>query len=63
MFSCVDPILTIAACLSYRSPFVTPFGRMEEADEKKKQYTADQSDHLAMLRCYEVNSFVVLVVN
>eukprot|EP00039_Didymoeca_costata_P003149 m.65483 g.65483 ORF g.65483 m.65483 type:complete len:1368 (+) comp11739_c0_seq1:318-4421(+) len=53
MFSCVDPILTIAACLSYRSPFVTPFGRMEEADEKKKQYTADQSDHLAMLRCYE----------
>ena len=24
MFSCLDPILTIAACLSYKDPFIVP---------------------------------------
>lgn len=29
ILGCLDPILTIAACLSYKSPFSYPFGRQE----------------------------------
>ena len=31
MFRCVDPVLTIAACLSYRSPFFAPLDKRDEA--------------------------------
>lgn len=38
LLRCLDPILTIAACLSYRSPFVSPFENREEADEAKRRF-------------------------
>ena len=53
IFRCLDSALTIAAALSYRSPFVAPFGKREEAQKKKVQFSIRNSDHLAMLRAYQ----------
>ena len=55
MFNCLDPVLTMAACLSYRSPFVAPFDKLEEANLKKETFClhGESSDHLAMLRAYQ----------
>mgnify|MGYP002385190900 CR=1 FL=1 len=33
VFQCLDPILTIAACLSEKSPFLTPMDKRDEAME------------------------------
>ena len=33
IFRCLDPVLTIAAGLSYKDPFVTPFSCREQADQ------------------------------
>ncbi|XP_053396236.1 putative ATP-dependent RNA helicase DHX57 [Mercenaria mercenaria] len=52
IFRCLDPALTIAACLSFKSPFVTPFGKKHEATEKKLEFAAGNSDHLTMLNAY-----------
>jgi len=32
-YRCVDPVLTIAATLSYRDPFLTPVKKRAEADK------------------------------
>ena len=37
VFQCLDPVLTIAAGLSLRSPFVAPMDKRDEADEAKKR--------------------------
>ncbi|KAL4238484.1 ATP-dependent RNA helicase [Mactra antiquata] len=52
IFRCLDPALTIAACLSFKSPFVSPFGKKVEATEKKLTFAAGNSDHLTMLNAY-----------
>nr|CAD7198290.1 unnamed protein product [Timema douglasi] len=54
IFCCVDSALTIAACLSHRSPFVSPIGHRDLADAKKKQMAVSNSDHLTMLEAYKV---------
>lgn len=47
IFSCINPILTIAACLSYKDPFVVPLGKEMEADLKRKQFSHGiNSDHI-----------------
>ncbi|KAJ8972925.1 hypothetical protein NQ317_014875 [Molorchus minor] len=38
IFGCVDAALTMAACLSYKNPFVAPFGKREEANWKKQSF-------------------------
>ena len=38
VFRCLDPALTIAAALSSKSPFVTPLGMEEEADNAKSSF-------------------------
>lgn len=38
MFRCLDPVLTIAACLSFKSPFVRPFGKEAEADAAREGF-------------------------
>ncbi len=53
VFRCLDSALTIAASLSYRSPFLSPFGKREEADRRKRTFAARNSDHLAALRAYQ----------
>lgn len=52
IFRCLDSALTIAACLSFKSPFVAPFGKKHEATEKKLEFAAGNSDHLTMLNAY-----------
>ena len=54
IFKCLDSALTIAACLSYRSPFLSPFDKRNEARKKKLEFSARHSDHLTVLRAYRV---------
>jgi hypothetical protein len=44
--------LTIAATLSYRSPFLAPIAMRDEANACKMQFALAQSDHLTTLRAY-----------
>ena len=42
------------AGLSFRSPFVAPFEKREEADKARKAFAAgNRSDHLTLLKAYE----------
>ncbi|CAG4996985.1 unnamed protein product [Parnassius apollo] len=52
IFCCVDSALTIAACLSHKSPFVAPFGKKSEADAKRREFACSNSDQLTTLRAY-----------
>ncbi|XP_069688827.1 putative ATP-dependent RNA helicase DHX57 [Periplaneta americana] len=53
IFCCVDSALTIAACLSYKSPFVAPFAKKEQADIRKKEFATANSDQLTVLKAYK----------
>lgn len=55
IFGCVDAALTMAACLSFKSPFLSPFGKREEADKKKKSFAVGYSDHITVLMAYRVS--------
>ncbi|XP_028163591.1 putative ATP-dependent RNA helicase DHX57 [Ostrinia furnacalis] len=52
IFCCVDSALTMAACLSHKSPFVAPFGKKSEADAKRREFACFNSDQLTTLRAY-----------
>jgi len=52
IFDVPDECLTIAAVLSCRSPFLSPFERRDEADAAKQQFRFGQSDHLSTLCAY-----------
>ncbi|XP_065363146.1 putative ATP-dependent RNA helicase DHX57 [Calliphora vicina] len=53
IFQCLDSILTIAACLSHKSPFVSPFNKRAEAERRKREFTLCNSDHLTCLLAYK----------
>lgn len=55
IFQCLDSVLTIAACLSHKSPFVSPFSKRNEADKKKREFAICNSDHLTCLLAYKVS--------
>ena len=48
---CLDPVLTAAACMSSRDPFIVPTGMRDEAQRARRSF-CDTSDHLAVLRAY-----------
>ena len=48
---CLDPVLTAAACMSSRDPFIVPTGMRDEAQRARRRF-CDTSDHLAVLRAY-----------
>ncbi|KAG6412147.1 hypothetical protein SASPL_124816 [Salvia splendens] len=51
IFQCLA--LTIAAALAYRSPFVLPLNRKDEAEAAKRSFAGDsRSDHIALLKAY-----------
>ncbi|XP_078039431.1 putative ATP-dependent RNA helicase DHX57 [Augochlora pura] len=52
IFCCLDSALTIAACLSHKTPFNIPFEKRHEIDAKKEFCTAN-SDHLTVLKAYK----------
>lgn len=47
IFSCFDPISTVAASLSFKSPFYTVLGKEDSCNESKRRFSKD-SDLLAM---------------
>ena len=53
MFGVTDDALTIAATLSYRSPFLSPMAKRDEADRAKMGFATAQSDHLTTLNAYK----------
>ncbi|MFT7806120.1 putative ATP-dependent RNA helicase DHX57 [Arapaima gigas] len=55
IFRCLDPALTIAASLAFKSPFVSPWDKREEANVKKLSFAVANSDHLALLQAYKVH--------
>ncbi|CAM6038869.1 unnamed protein product [Sphagnum compactum] len=64
VFGCISPVLTVAACLSHKSPFFAPEDQKDTAQRAKQALvsemtkgganiaTAQQSDHLAMAAAY-----------
>ncbi|KAG8444118.1 hypothetical protein GDO86_009340 [Hymenochirus boettgeri] len=59
IFRCLDPALTIAASLAFKSPFVCPWDKKEEANKKKQEFAIANSDHLALLQAYKTWSSVL----
>jgi HrpA-like RNA helicase len=54
VLGCLDPVLTIAAMLSTRSPFVAPLDKRDLADAAKKAFAVESgSDLMAGLRAFE----------
>ncbi|XP_015111044.1 putative ATP-dependent RNA helicase DHX57 isoform X2 [Diachasma alloeum] len=53
VFCCLDSALTIAACLSHKSPFSSPFEKRHQIDAKKKEFTTAFSDQLTTLKAYK----------
>ncbi|XP_030760965.1 putative ATP-dependent RNA helicase DHX57 isoform X2 [Sitophilus oryzae] len=53
IFGCVDAALTMAACLSNKSPFVSPFEKRDEANKKKLSFSAGYSDQITVLMAYK----------
>ncbi|KAL8162058.1 hypothetical protein V2J09_013547 [Rumex salicifolius] len=54
IFRCFDPVLTIAAGLSVRDPFLLPQDKKDLAGIAKSRFSAkDYSDHMALVRAYE----------
>uniref|UniRef100_A0A8C5PP75 Putative ATP-dependent RNA helicase DHX57 n=1 Tax=Leptobrachium leishanense TaxID=445787 RepID=A0A8C5PP75_9ANUR len=53
IFRCLDPALTIAGSLAFKSPFVCPWDKKEDANKKKQEFAIAGSDHLALLQAYK----------
>ncbi|NWV21986.1 DHX36 helicase, partial [Origma solitaria] len=53
LFCCLDPVLTIAASLSFKDPFVIPLGKEKIADARRKELSKNsKSDHLTVLNAF-----------
>ncbi|XP_036385727.1 ATP-dependent RNA helicase DHX29 [Megalops cyprinoides] len=52
IFGCLDPIATIAAAISEKSPFATPMNRKDEANLAKAALAVANSDHLTIYNAY-----------
>ncbi|KAF1930304.1 ATP-dependent RNA helicase A [Didymella exigua CBS 183.55] len=53
IFSCVDVAITIAAILSSKSPFLTPFGAKQRADIARLSFKTGDSDLLTTYNAYK----------
>ncbi|KAK2193777.1 hypothetical protein NP493_5g02083 [Ridgeia piscesae] len=54
MFSCLSPILTVGASLSFKDAFYIPMGKERLADQKRQEMAGDtRSDHLMLISAYE----------
>ncbi|NXQ56559.1 DHX36 helicase, partial [Anthoscopus minutus] len=53
LFCCLDPVLTIAASLSFKDPFVIPLGKEKIADIRRKELSKNsKSDHLTVVNAF-----------
>ena len=55
VLGCLDPVLTIAATMSSRSPFLLPFDKRDQANRAKRSFSKprDKSDHILAVRAYD----------
>ncbi|XP_020915911.1 ATP-dependent DNA/RNA helicase DHX36 [Exaiptasia diaphana] len=54
IFSCLDPVLTIASTLGFKDPFVYPLEKKDQADKVRMKFGKNtKSDHLAILFAYK----------
>jgi ATP-dependent RNA helicase DHX36 len=55
VLGCINPILSIAAIVSSKSPFIMPFepSEREQADQAKERFLEGNSDLLTMLNAYK----------
>ncbi|KAI0275281.1 P-loop containing nucleoside triphosphate hydrolase protein [Gloeopeniophorella convolvens] len=53
VFRCLDPILTIAACLSSKPVFLSPMDKREEASTARARFSTEKSDLLTDARAYD----------
>lgn len=52
LFGCIEPALTIAASMSSKSPFLSPFNNRDAADEARRTFSVEGSDHLTVLEAF-----------
>ncbi|XP_078405835.1 ATP-dependent RNA helicase DHX29 [Cetorhinus maximus] len=52
IFGCLEPVATIAAAMTEKSPFVTPINGKEEANLAKAALALANSDHLTVYNAY-----------
>nr|XP_028604260.1 ATP-dependent RNA helicase DHX29 isoform X2 [Podarcis muralis] len=52
IFGCLEPVATLAAVMTEKSPFTTPIGRKDEADLAKSSLALANSDHLTIYQAY-----------
>lgn len=52
ILGCLEPIATIAAAITEKSPFSTPINRKEEANLAKSALSLANSDHLTLYNAY-----------
>ncbi|XP_048655991.1 ATP-dependent RNA helicase DHX29 isoform X2 [Marmota marmota marmota] len=52
IFGCLNPVATLAAVMTEKSPFTTPIGRKDEADLAKSALAMADSDHLTIYNAY-----------
>ncbi|XP_036878206.2 ATP-dependent RNA helicase DHX29 isoform X1 [Manis javanica] len=52
IFGCLEPVATLAAVMTEKSPFTTPIGRKDEADLAKSALAIADSDHLTIYNAY-----------
>uniref|UniRef100_A0A3Q3GD52 ATP-dependent DNA/RNA helicase DHX36 n=1 Tax=Labrus bergylta TaxID=56723 RepID=A0A3Q3GD52_9LABR len=54
LLGCLDPVLTIAASLSFKDPFFIPLGKEKMADMRRKVLSKNsKSDHLTILNAFQ----------
>ncbi|XP_026143566.1 ATP-dependent DNA/RNA helicase DHX36 [Carassius auratus] len=53
LLGCLDPVLTIAASLSFKDPFFIPLGKEKFADRRRKMLSQNsRSDHLTIVNAF-----------
>ncbi|KAI0320072.1 P-loop containing nucleoside triphosphate hydrolase protein [Amylostereum chailletii] len=53
IFQCLDPILTVAACLSSKPVFLNPMDRRDEATKARANFATEKSDLLTDVHAYD----------
>ncbi|KAG0174156.1 hypothetical protein DFQ28_004676 [Apophysomyces sp. BC1034] len=53
IFRCLDPVLTVAATMSLKSPFTSPMERREEAKQARERFMYGKSDWLTDMRAFD----------
>ncbi|XP_033486604.1 ATP-dependent DNA/RNA helicase DHX36 [Epinephelus lanceolatus] len=54
LLGCLDPILTIAASLSFKDPFFIPLGKEKMADMRRRTLSRNsKSDHLTIVNAFQ----------